>query len=71
MFNRMKAGFKGLVENAVKQQNIRRVLKAKRHLFAKVKLREPFTIWNDWLLRKRQEDNAKWFHFTLWPKHIL
>lgn len=51
MFNRMKTGFKALVENAVKQQNIRIVLKAKRHLFAKVKLREPFTIWNDWLLR--------------------
>ena len=50
MFNRLKASYKALVENAVNQQNIKRVLKAKRHLFAKLKLREPFTMWNNWLV---------------------
>jgi hypothetical protein len=50
MFNRLKAGYKALVENAVNWQNIRRVLKAKRHLFSKLKLREPFTMWNNWLV---------------------
>ncbi len=71
VFNKLKVAFKVLVENAVKWQNIRRVLKAKRHLFAKLRLREPFAIWNHWLLQQRQEDSAKWFRDCLWPKHVV
>jgi hypothetical protein len=71
LFNKLKALFKALVEHALKEQHVKRVLQSKLHLFNKMKLRQPFAIWNQCLIDERLKETADWFHIVVWPKHTL